>query len=95
MLWLFDYWRPMSSDLRQYLWAHRDSEVARARRLIEMLSPSQVVSILRYLVADYWGHYLGWPDLLLQRGRRNSAGRGQVIERPAERKPEALDRRQP
>lgn len=68
MLWLFDYWRPMSSDLRQYLWAHRESDVDRARRLIEVLAPAQIVSILRYLVADYWKHYLGWPDLLLQRG---------------------------
>lgn len=68
MLWLFDYWCPMSSELRQYLWAHREGDVARARRLVEVLSPTQILSILRYLVADYWGHYLGWPDLLLQRG---------------------------
>jgi hypothetical protein len=67
MLWLFDYWRPMSSDLCQYLWAHREGDVDRARRLIEILSPAQVVSILSYLVSDYWGRYLGWPDMLLQR----------------------------
>lgn len=67
MLWLFDYWRPMSSDLRQYLWAHRETDVDRARRIVTMLEPTHIVSILRYLVSDYWGHYLGWPDLLLQR----------------------------
>lgn len=67
MLWLFDYWRPMSSDLRQYLWAHREEDVDRARRLLEILAPFQITSILRYLIADYWGHYLGWPDLLLHR----------------------------
>lgn len=67
MLWLFDYWRPMSSDLRQYLWAHREADVDRARRIVAALEPTCIVSILRYLVSDYWGHYLGWPDLLLQR----------------------------
>lgn len=68
LLWLFDYWVPMSSDLRQYLWAHRESDLARARQLVEVLSPAQICSTLRYLVTDYWGHYLGWPDLLLYRG---------------------------
>jgi IS1 family transposase len=68
MLRLFDCWRPMSSELRQYLWAHRDTDVGRARRLIEILAPSTITSILRYLVADYWGRYLGWPDLLLKKG---------------------------
>lgn len=68
MLWLFDYWRPLSSDLRQYLWAHRETDVDRARKLVAALEPACIVSILRYLVSDYWRHYLGWPDLLLQRG---------------------------
>ena len=68
MLSLFDYWRPMSSDLRQYLWAHREADADRARQLIAALEPTCILSILRYLVSDYWGHYLGWPDLLLRRG---------------------------
>jgi hypothetical protein len=68
MLWLFDYWRLLSADLRNYLWAHREDTVDRARRLIEILNPIQIVSILRYLIANYWEHYLGWPDLLLYRG---------------------------
>ena len=68
LLWTFDYWRPMSANLRQYLWAHRDEDVDRARRLIEVLPPDTIIAILRYLVEDYWSHYLGWPDLLLHRG---------------------------
>ena len=24
--------------------------------------------ILRYLIRDYWGRYLGWPDLLVYKG---------------------------
>jgi VRR-NUC domain len=67
LLWLFDYWRSCSAKLRQYLWAHREPDVDRARRLIEILSPAQILTILRYLVEDYWGHYIGWPDLLLHR----------------------------
>jgi hypothetical protein len=65
--WLFDYWRGDSVALRQYLWAHREPDVDRARRLIQILPPVQILAILRYLVEDYWGHYLGWPDLLLHR----------------------------
>jgi hypothetical protein len=67
LLWTFDYWRPMSADLRQYLWAHREEDVNRARQLIETLPPDTILTILRYLVGDYWGRYLGWPDLLLFR----------------------------
>ena len=65
LLSLFDYWRHHSQQLRQYLWAHRESDVDRARRLIEILPPGKILSILRYLVDDYWGRYVGWPDLLL------------------------------
>lgn len=67
LLWTFDYWRPMSADLRQYLWAHRDIDVDRARELIQILPPETIIATLRYLVTDYWGRYLGWPDLLLYR----------------------------
>lgn len=28
------------------------------------MSPAEIISILDYLVADYWRRYLGWPDLL-------------------------------
>jgi hypothetical protein len=67
LLWHFDYWRRPSENLRQYLWAHREPDVDRARRLIEILPAETIIAVLRYLVADYWGHYLGWPDLLLWR----------------------------
>lgn len=68
LLWLFDYWRPYSEALRQYLWAHNAPDVDRARRLIVVLPPITIRAILDYLVRDYWGRYLGWPDMLLWRG---------------------------
>lgn len=64
---LFDYWLGPSEKLRQYLWAHRDTDVQRARLVIDIIPPSSIVNILRYLIADYWHHYLGWPDLLVYR----------------------------
>jgi hypothetical protein len=67
LLDLFDYLRSPSENLRQYLWAHRDADVDRARRLIEILPAATIIEILRYLVEDYWGRYVGWPDLLLWR----------------------------
>lgn len=67
LLWMFDYWLLYSEDLRQYLWAHLPEDVSRARRLIEILPPSIVIEILRYLLDHYWNHYVGWPDLLLYR----------------------------
>lgn len=67
LLDLFDYWRRPSERLRQYLWAHREDDVDRARRLIEILPPQALHAILRYLIDDYWGRYVGWPDLLLYR----------------------------
>lgn len=68
LLWLYDYWLNYSENLRQYLWAHRDADAERARKLIEILPGQHIRAILRYLIDDYWGHYLGWPDLLLWRG---------------------------
>lgn len=68
LIWLFDYWRGHSDDLREYLWAHRDNDVDRARRLLEILPPENVLAVLRYLIKDYWGRFVGWPDLLLWRG---------------------------
>ncbi len=69
LLELFDYWQSHSDGLRQYLWAHRDYDVGRARQLIEILPPNTILQILRYLIDDYWRRYVGWPDLLLFRGR--------------------------
>ena len=63
--WLFEYWLEPSRNLRQYLWAYRDEDVQTARQLVAVLPAIFIVSILRYLVEDYWGRYLGWPDLLV------------------------------
>lgn len=64
LLWFFDYWLPYSEGLRQYLWAHRQEHIIKARQLIEILEPNAIINIIRYLLTDYWGRYLGWPDLL-------------------------------
>lgn len=65
LLWTFDYWTLPSSDLCQYLWAHRPEDVARARKIIEILPAEIVRNILKYLIQSYWERYLGWPDLLV------------------------------
>ena len=63
--WLFNYWLHHSSDFREYLWAHREGDVRRARQLIDILPEEIIIRILRYLVDDYWGRFAGWPDLLV------------------------------
>lgn len=63
--WLFGYWLEPSKDLRQYLWAHRDEDVETARRLVAVLPATFIVNLMKYLVDDYWGRYLGWPDLIV------------------------------
>lgn len=65
--WLFDYWLSHSVDLRQYLWAHREGDVARARQLLQILPHEEIIRILRYLVESYWGRFTGWPDILVYR----------------------------
>lgn len=72
LLWLFDYWLEPSASLRNYLWAHRSEDIDRARRLIEILRPSEILTVLRYLLEDYWGRYLGWPDLVLWRANETT-----------------------
>ena len=68
LLWLFDYWLPYSEGLRQYLWAHRDEHISKARKVIEILDPLTTQKIVRYLLKAYWERYLGWPDLLVYNG---------------------------
>ena len=68
LLWTFDYWIQHSAGFRQYLWAHRGEDVDKARQIISILPIDTTFRILRYLVADYWGRYTGWPDLLVHRG---------------------------
>ena len=65
LLWLFDYWLGPSSDLRQYLWAHRPDDVSRGRRLVEILPRGDLLRVLRYLADSYWARYKGWPDLIV------------------------------
>lgn len=67
LVWAFDYWLDHSARLRDYLWAHRPDDINRARKLVEVLPRPVLIDILRYLVSDYWSHYLGWPDLLVYR----------------------------
>ncbi len=64
---LFNYWLEPSDRLRQYLWAHREPDIETARRLIHILPPAVICSVLRYLVEDYWHRFCGWPDLLVFR----------------------------
>jgi hypothetical protein len=66
--WLFDYWLEPSEPLRQYLWAHRTSDIARARNILRILPRSRILAIVAYLIDHYWGRYVGWPDLLAVRG---------------------------
>lgn len=65
--WLFESWLEPSDSLRQYLWAHRDSDVQTAKELTSILVPEVLIRILRYLIDSYWERYLGWPDLLVYR----------------------------
>ena len=69
----FDSMFDRSEPLRQYLWAHREKNAEAARVLIEIIPCNRVVTILRYLFADYWHRYVGWPDLLVSRPK-NSEG---------------------
>lgn len=62
---LFDYWIEPSNDFRQYLWAHRQEDISRARKIVEILPTDMITKILRFLIDDYWGRYCGWPDLLI------------------------------
>lgn len=62
---LFNYWLAPSKDLRQYLWAHSEDDVMRARRIIEILPADILRHILRYLAESYWVRFTGWPDLLV------------------------------
>ncbi len=65
--WLFDFWLSGSEHLRGYLWAFRKPDIERARRLLDILAPSDVIRVLNYLVQNYWNHFLGWPDLIIYR----------------------------
>lgn len=65
LLWTFDYWTEPSRPLRQYLWAYKEDDLRRARKIVEILSLETVKNIVTYLAESYWDRYLGWPDLFL------------------------------
>jgi hypothetical protein len=70
LLELFDNGLAPSAGLRQYLWAHRCESIETARKLIELIPPVVLKTVLGYLVLHYWGHYSGWPDLLVYRANQ-------------------------
>jgi|GEM_PF-515421 len=67
LLFNFDIGIDGSYGLRQYLWAHRDEDLRRAREILSVVPADHSRRALRYLLDDYWGHYLGWPDIFAWR----------------------------
>jgi VRR-NUC domain len=67
LLRLFDSWLAPSAGLRAYLGAHRRESIETARKLIELIAPAVLKTVLGYLILHYWGHRSGWPDLLVYR----------------------------
>ena len=67
LLRLFDSWLAPSASLREYLGAHRRESIETARKLIELIPPTVLKTVLGYLVLHYWAHRSGWPDLLVYR----------------------------
>ena len=63
--WTFNYWLSHSNDLREYLWAHKEKHIKIAKSILQVLSIQTVYKILRYLIDDYWGRYIGWPDMII------------------------------
>ena len=70
LLELFDDWLAPSVGLRQYLWGHRQESIETARKLIELIPPVMLKTVLGYLVLNYWEHRSGWPDLLVYRANQ-------------------------
>ena len=70
LLELFDNWLAPSAGMRQYLWAHHHESIETARKLIELIPPVILKTVLGYLVLNYWEHRSGWPDLLVYRANQ-------------------------
>lgn len=64
----FDEWLDDSWELRQYLWAHNQRDIDKARQLVILLGDERLRAVLRYLLMNYWQNYCGWPDLFLYQG---------------------------
>jgi len=63
--WLFDHWLEYSYSLRQYLWAHREKDIQKARQVMSILGLDNIRKVLNYMAMDYWKNFCGWPDLLV------------------------------
>lgn len=63
--WLFDYWFEHSNNLRQYLWAHRQDDVDKAKKILKILGKQNLKKVLHFLIRNYWKNFCGWPDLLV------------------------------
>jgi len=61
----FDILEGGSWNLREYLWAHREFDIQKARAVLEVLPNEDVKKILHYMSRNYWKNYCGWPDLLV------------------------------
>ena len=65
--WLFDYWLEYSYGFRQYLWAHREKDIDKAKQIMTILGLSNLRKVLEYMTMNYWKNFCGWPDLLIFR----------------------------
>lgn len=54
-----------NANFLEYLWAHDRDDQETAQRLVEILAPEILLACLAYLAQNYWGHFSGWPDLLI------------------------------
>jgi len=80
LLWAYDYWQDPSQALRQYLWAYTQEDQERGHALLRVLGPQRIKLVMRYLAEDYWGRYLGWPDLVSWREGPNGPEDVEFIE---------------
>ena len=59
--WLFDYWLSPSEGLRQSLWAHRQELIEAARKVVDIIPPLVLKTLLRYLTRSL-SPQLCWGD---------------------------------
>ena len=61
----FRLWLDASTELRQYLWAHHESYISKAKKILSIISSDVLVKVLKYMVIDFWKNFCGWPDLIV------------------------------